>query len=215
MATMTEFWLPASNDLDLFVRRYTPVKPSQAKLIFLHGYDHHSGIYDEFFHRLAAADIEVVAYDLRGFGKSINETTTPPGSSGPTATSLDDLSTVISSELSQSQSSLTHDDDHDNHNNDKNTTLLFIMGHSMGGAIAFTYSSLGPPHLLRKIHGWLGESPDFGLPPDAPARPSALKYAFLAACIISRLGWRSRWSLMRAFFAGMRACRGTMGRMSL
>lgn len=96
---------------------------------------------------------------LRGFGNSIGEDV-PPGKSGSTATNLDDLSAIISSELHP-------------------MTPLFLMGHSMGCAIAFTYGSIGPENLVKHVRGWLGEAPDFGLPPDAPTRPSALKVAFL------------------------------------
>jgi alpha-beta hydrolase superfamily lysophospholipase len=43
----------------------------------------------------------------------------------------------------------------------------------MGGAVIFTYACLGPSELAGQITGWLGESPDFGLPADAPTRQPA------------------------------------------
>ncbi|KAL3474708.1 Alpha/Beta hydrolase protein [Aspergillus californicus] len=184
MTTTTESWLPATDGLKLLVKRFTPeALVPKAKLIFLHGHDHHcrycghqhtleygigwyalvAGMYEAFFRILATTQIEVVAYDLRGFGHSINRNT-PAGDSGPTSTTLNDLSTIITAETTT---------------NTNSNPPLFLMGHSMGGAIVFTCSCLSPANLINKIRGWLGEAPDFGLPPNAPTRPSPVKLAIL------------------------------------
>lgn len=47
----------------------------------------------------------------------------------------------------------------------------FLMGHSMGGTNALTYASLGPAQIIHHLRGLLLYSPDFGFPPNAPAKP--------------------------------------------
>lgn len=59
------------------------------------------------------------------------------------------------------------------------TIPVCLMGHSVGGTKVFYYACKGPSNVLSQLHGILGESPDFGFAPDAPAKPNFILEKFL------------------------------------
>ena len=60
----------ASDGTRLLVRRWTPARPAGASVLLVHGIAEHSGRYEHVGEHLAAAGLEVQAYDQRGFGAS-------------------------------------------------------------------------------------------------------------------------------------------------
>ena len=62
--------LQAPDGLRLHVRDWAPAGEPRATVVFLHGYDDHSGRYGETHERLAAAGFRVRSFDFRGHGQS-------------------------------------------------------------------------------------------------------------------------------------------------
>ena len=77
------------------------------------------------------------------------------GLTGPTATVLADMSSIIETQLKKNQGKLP----------------TFLMGHSMGGAQVLHWIARGPAGLRQQLHGYLAESPFIALHKDSqPAR---------------------------------------------
>ena len=52
---------------------------------------------------------------------------------------------------------------------------LFLMGHSMGGALVLSYAALGPLEIRRQIAGYISESPFLAVhPASAPSRAKVI-----------------------------------------
>ena len=60
----------AADGTRLVVRRWRTSSPAWASVLLVHGIAEHSGRYEHVGERLAAAGLDVQAYDLRGFGAS-------------------------------------------------------------------------------------------------------------------------------------------------
>lgn len=127
-------------------------QPSQgaplAVLFFLHGFSDHSNIHYSLFPTLASRNIEVVAFDQRGYGRSVKDKASR-GATGPTLTVLADITSVIEAYLPRIK------------------VPIFLMGHSMGGAETLYYAAHGPAHVHDRIKGYIAESPWIGLHPSA------------------------------------------------
>lgn len=69
---MTSSTRPATvaDGTKLLVRRWAPGRPAWASVLLVHGIAEHSGRYEHVGERLAAAGLDVQAYDQRGFGAS-------------------------------------------------------------------------------------------------------------------------------------------------
>lgn len=65
--TATEYYTTADG-VDLPVRRWPTASPPQAMIVALHGFNDYSQSFDEVARHFAAAGIQTVAYDQRGFG---------------------------------------------------------------------------------------------------------------------------------------------------
>ena len=77
------------------------------------------------------------------------------GLTGPTATVLADMSSIIETQLEKIQGKLP----------------TFLMGHSMGGAQVLHWIARGPVELRQQLRGYLAESPFIALHKDSqPAR---------------------------------------------
>ncbi|KAH8807910.1 alpha/beta hydrolase [Xylogone sp. PMI_703] len=163
MVTTEEGSVIVDDGLKLYTKTWKPDGEAVAKLIFIHGHDHHCNSYAEFLHSLAERKIEVFGFDLRGDGQSAS-THAQKGAVGSTARIMADIQAVVAANL-------------------PSTVPLFMMGHSMGGTATFTYACTGPSDQIAQIRGFMGEGPDFGLPLDAPTRPP--KIAFIALHLIN------------------------------
>jgi acylglycerol lipase len=61
---------PAADPTELFIRSWRPADEPWAFVLLVHGIAEHSGRYEHVGARLAAAGLDVTAYDQRGFGAS-------------------------------------------------------------------------------------------------------------------------------------------------
>jgi acylglycerol lipase len=128
-----------------------PDGPVIAKLIFIHGFSDHVGRYYGFFPSLAARGIAVHGLDQRGWGRSVRKPA-ERGLTGPTTQVLADMAAFITPHLPQSPTDAP----------------VFVMGHSMGGGQVLTL--LCRPEyqesLVKKVRGWLLESPFISFSPE-------------------------------------------------
>ena len=119
-----------------------------ARIALVHGLAEHARRYDAFALRLNAAGIELMAVDLRGHGKSRGERVWIDSFDDylvDTDTLLDAADTTAPLEIP-----------------------LFLMGHSMGGAIAALYAAERLPGSGRKLAGLILSSAALKTPADAP-----------------------------------------------
>ncbi|KAK3945000.1 Alpha/Beta hydrolase protein [Diplogelasinospora grovesii] len=144
----------------LYTKTWLPDGPTLAKLVFIHGFSDHMGRYYGFFPSLAARGIAVYGFDQRGWGRSCLSSPKEKGLTGPTSLVLSDIAAFLTPHLPSSPSD----------------PPVFVMGHSMGGGQALTFAC-DPQYeeLVRKVRGWLLESPFIGFSPEA--KPSAFKVA--------------------------------------
>ena len=140
-----------------------PSDPVKARLVWVHGFSDHCNNYEEFFTALAEHGIAVFAFDQRGWGRSVT-CPSEKGKTGPTETVLSDITDFITS-LPES------------------STVLFLGGHSMGGAEVLLWASRGPPEVRRRVRGYILEAPFLRLHPSGA--PSS--FTLLAARWASKL----------------------------
>jgi acylglycerol lipase len=109
----------ARDGTDLLIRTWTPTSEPWATILIVHGIAEHSGRYEQVGRQLAAAGLDVRAYDQRGFG----------GSAGRRAfvdrwsQNLDDLEDVLASARAGAGG-----------------RPLVVFGHSLGGLLALGYA---------------------------------------------------------------------------
>lgn len=106
-----------ADGLELALYRWPCSAPARATVALLHGLAEHAGRYAAFAERLNAVDIELVALDLRGHGRS-------PGARAWVERFddyLNDARALLDSAF-------------------RPGTPLFLMGHSMGGTIAALFA---------------------------------------------------------------------------
>lgn len=125
-------------------------------LFFLHGFSDHANLHYSLFPTLSSRGIEVIAFDQRGYGRSVKDNASR-GATGPTSVVLADITSVIESYLPRIE------------------VPIFLMGHSMGGGETLYYAACGPAHTRRRIRGYISESPWIGL--HESAQPNKLTVA--------------------------------------
>lgn len=116
--------LQTTDGLDLFTRRWTPDRGTDAVVALVHGLHEHSGRYAYFASALMRRGIAVHALDLRGHGQS-------PGPRGQIEASFDEYVRDVELFVETVKA-------------DSEGQPLFLMGHSMGGlAVATTVAERG------------------------------------------------------------------------
>lgn len=70
MITSTIEFAQTHDGVEQFLRRWTPDRETQAAMVLIHGIGEHSGRYEHVGAAFAAAGIDVVAPDQRGFGRT-------------------------------------------------------------------------------------------------------------------------------------------------
>ncbi|ODP35289.1 alpha/beta hydrolase [Pandoraea sp. ISTKB] len=165
MTTHSESRLQASDGLTLHVHTWQPEAragdidsaPLRAVVAIVHGMGEHGGRYARLAEHFASLGIATVTYDLRGHGRS--------GGARVYIDRFDDY-------LNDTEIFLTHV------RTTFGPTPLFLLGHSMGGAIAALYTITRAP---ANVSGLMLSSP--ALAPGEPVAPWMVKAG----------RWVSRW----------------------
>jgi alpha-beta hydrolase superfamily lysophospholipase len=159
-ATRKTAVLPGYDRTPLFIRRWAPAKepPPSATVVLAHGYAEHSGRYEALANRLGWRGLALVAYDQRGYGRS--------GGSPALVRSFDEYVADLHAVVQHAR-------------RDPAAHPLFLMGHSMGGAVVLLYV-LG--HGARPA-GLVLSSPLLRLPTPRPIRPAARLIGRLAPAL--------------------------------
>ncbi|KAA8650287.1 hypothetical protein EYZ11_001331 [Aspergillus tanneri] len=120
-----------------------------ARLVHFHGFSDHINNTFDLFPSLAGRGILCTGVDQRGWGQSAKDKTNR-GNTGPTANILADYAAFIEAQL-QAEPSVP----------------VFVMGHSMGGALVATLAST-PKYqdLVSRLGGIILEAPFIGLDPE-------------------------------------------------
>ncbi|PIL33650.1 hypothetical protein GSI_04273 [Ganoderma sinense ZZ0214-1] len=124
---VTEAWLPGPDGTGFYTRIYAASDP-RAVVLFVHGFSGHCVRYEWMHGVYAARGITVFAYDQRGFGRTALDAEGRTGRKLYGKTSwrqqLADIEWWIK------------------HVQDRHPTLpVFLMGHSMGGALALAFAT--------------------------------------------------------------------------
>jgi len=151
---------PGYDRTPLFVRRWAPAERQtpRATVVLAHGYAEHGGRYDAPAGRLAERGLALVAYDQRGYGRSGG----PPALVHSFDEYVADLHAVVKRVRSE------HPE-----------RPLFLMGHSMGGAVVLLYCL---DHGARPA-GLVLSSPLVRLPAPRALRPVARLIGRLAPAL--------------------------------
>lgn len=140
-----------SDGIDLHLHRWQAAatfSEALARIALVHGLAEHARRYDALALRLNAAGIELIAVDLRGHGKSPGERVW--------IESFDDYLLDTDALLDVADTTAPQD------------IPLFLMGHSMGGAIAALYAAERLPANGRKLAGLILSSAALKPPANAP-----------------------------------------------
>lgn len=160
MITYSESHLQACDGLSLHVHRWQPDtggEPLRAVVAIVHGMGEHGGRYARLAEHFAAYGIATVAYDLRGHGRS----------GGPRV-----FVKRFDEYLDDTEIFLTHI------RTTFGPTPLFLLGHSMGGAIAALFAITRAPANVRALM--------LSSPALAPGEP-------VAPWMATAGRWVSRW----------------------
>jgi len=153
-----------AGELELFARSWRPEGPAIAALIVVHGLRDHSGRYAEAAQALARAGVAVHAFDLRGHGRSPGERVYIERFTEY----QEDLGRFLAQVRAREPG-----------------VPVFMMGHSMGGAIVTSYVREARPELAGVVLSAAALQPGADLSP-------------LLIRVTKRLGERHpRWRVLR------------------
>ena len=138
----------------------------------MHGFSDHINAYYTLFPTLADRNIQVYAFDQRGWGRSVQKVS-QRGLTGPTSVVLDDIACILRRVLDIAQ---------------EQALPLFLMGHSMGGAEVLTFAARGPLDVRSRLRGYVAESPYLALHPDS--QPS--RFTVAAGKLVSKIAPRKK-----------------------
>lgn len=130
----------------------------------MHGFSEHINRYNDFFPEIASQGIQVLAWDQRGWGRSVTKPA-EKGLTGATPQVIADVAAFIKDKLPAD-------------------VPVFVMGHSMGGGEILTLA--GDPAyeaVVSQVRGWILECPFIGFTPEE--EPSKLKV--VAGRMVGRL----------------------------
>ena len=130
----------------IYCQSWLPDGDVRAVLLVAHGYAEHSGRYGNLIERLVPKGYAIHALDHRGHGRSDGERVQ--------VESFDDYSEDLKTYF-------------DIVNQQHDGKQIFLVGHSMGAAIAVTYTSLHQGDLAGTVFSGGGIT----LPTDAPPKP--------------------------------------------
>jgi len=114
-----EGWFEGADGLRLFERAWLPAGDARGRVVLVHGYAEHTGRYEHVGATLASAGYAVHAFDLRGHGRSDGSRALVRSFDAY----LDDLDLLLDRVRAGAPSA-----------------PIFLLGHSMGGAIVALYA---------------------------------------------------------------------------
>jgi alpha-beta hydrolase superfamily lysophospholipase len=138
-----------ADGIDLYARAWLPPSRPRAAIALVHGLAEHCCRYDALARRLNAAGIALVAIDLRGHGRS-------PGRR-VWVERFDDYLLDADALVEHARATLC-----------RTGVPLFLMGHSMGGAIAALYALERAPARAVPLDGLILSSPALAMGDDIP-----------------------------------------------
>ena len=130
-----------------------PSDSPTATIVFIHGFSDHAERYAKFFPLLSNSGLAIHAFDQRGWGKSVKDSS-ERGLTGKTPQVMSDITTILQSHL-------------------PSPVPIFLMGHSMGGQETLYYASRGPADIKKQLSGFIALAPYIRLHP--ASQPSRLK----------------------------------------
>ncbi|CAG8566201.1 4985_t:CDS:2 [Dentiscutata heterogama] len=140
-------WITSSDGVKIYTRTWNAISDKPiATVVFLHGFGEHIKRYNHVFDKFARENIEVYAYDQRGFGETAIKNKNP-GMTGGWKVATNDITEAL---LSRRRDGIPQ----------------FLMGHSMGGGLTLNYATEGPER--HKVAGYICSSPWILLSSNAP-----------------------------------------------
>nr|KAJ3422231.1 hypothetical protein HK105_000624 [Polyrhizophydium stewartii] len=122
----TESWVLKPNGIEIYTRTWEPADPASivAVVVMLHGLGEHIQRYNHVFPHFARAGIKVFGFDQRGFGRTVRRCGQLGDSQGLDTVMNDVKDAVAAARVGDKP--------------------LFVMGQSMGGALALLFASRHP-----------------------------------------------------------------------
>ncbi|CAG8472072.1 998_t:CDS:2 [Scutellospora calospora] len=142
-----EEWISFSDDVKIYTRTWKAVsdKPT-ATVLFIHGFGEYVKRYNHVFDKFGKKNIEVFAYDQRGFGRTAKQYNNH-GDSGGWEIIKADITHALTSQR-------------------RNGIPQFLMGHSMGGGLTLRYAcEIDEKH--NNVAGFICASPWLQLSPQS------------------------------------------------
>ncbi|KAH9177498.1 alpha beta-hydrolase [Lactarius sanguifluus] len=160
MSNFTEAWIPGPKSSSFYTRTYTPASGSpRGVVVFIHGFIEHIARYEHVHKRWAEKGFVIFTFDQRGFGRTALDSKKSPdavyGRTGDTD-QIPDVAWAL--QVAQ----------------EANPTIpLFLMGHSMGGALVLSFATrANTQDSVSQLSGIIATSPCVRLakPPAGVAR---------------------------------------------
>ncbi|KZT41962.1 lysophospholipase [Sistotremastrum suecicum HHB10207 ss-3] len=143
-------WLTGPKETSFFVAVYSPSTPAKAVVLFLHGFGEHIGRYEAVFPRWTEHNIAVVTFDQRGFGRTALDVEHKSKDSSYGKTSTVDHMRDADFFLKWAREKFPE-------------VPVFLLGHSMGGALALAFPtrSIAWPsrESVKSLSGVIATSP--------------------------------------------------------
>lgn len=120
-----EEWFHTKDGIQLYTKTWKSARePPIATVVFSHGFGEHINRYNHVFDKFQLKNIEVYAFDQRGFGQT-GKRNKKPGVTGGWKVAMDDVTEALIRKR-------------------RKGVPQFLFGHSMGGGIVLNYACEGP-----------------------------------------------------------------------
>ncbi|KAG9295941.1 hypothetical protein G9A89_016513 [Geosiphon pyriformis] len=144
-----EKWITTNDGVSLYTKTWkTASEPPTATVVFIHGFGEHIDRYNHVFEIFQKANIEVYAFDQRGFGRTAARNKNP-GVTGGWKVATEDITTALRTNRQQG-------------------IPQFLFGHSMGGALVINYAAEGEEK--DNLAGYIASAPLLKQSPKTAAR---------------------------------------------
>ncbi|KIJ51219.1 hypothetical protein M422DRAFT_58823 [Sphaerobolus stellatus SS14] len=152
MSAFTEEWLVGPEQTKFYTRTYRPIE-TKVVLVFVHGFVEHIARYEHVFPAYAEAGIAVFAFDQRGHGRTAlgDDPATSKGDYGKTSSEQ---------QRAEIHWAITHAGETLGSWAKGNSSIpVFLVGHSMGGALVLSFGCAAPKPLPYPLAGIVSTSP--------------------------------------------------------